>query len=100
MVMTMSKDSVPLMFIDTINIINESKKMPVVKENKVYLNRLDDIRAMIYYKINILCEIKTKNTLLEGVVKQVDENGLNIMVNNNLITIPICEIEDINILKV
>ena len=39
----MSKDSEPLLFIDTISQINES--IHESKGNKVFLNRIDDIKA-------------------------------------------------------
>ncbi|MBS1477114.1 MAG: hypothetical protein HP024_04125, partial [Acholeplasmatales bacterium] len=68
-------ESKPLMFIDSVSEINDAK--PEVKKN-VSLNRLDDIKAMLYYKMDILIELKIKITLIEGVVKSVDENGLTI----------------------
>lgn len=94
----MSKETNPLLFIDSIKIINETKEEQK-KLNKVYLNRIDDIKAMLYYKMNILCEIKTKNTLYEGVVINVNEDGLQLDVDKKIISIPIYEIENINILK-
>ena len=96
----MNKDSNPLLFIDTINIINESKEKENIPTKKKFLYRLDDIKAMLYYKLNILCEIKTKNTLYEGVVKTLEEDKLQLQIDYDLISIPLNEIEDINILKV
>lgn len=95
----MNKDQNPLLFIDTINVINDTK-IDNTKPIKKYLYRLDDIKAMLYYKLDILCEIKTKNTLYEGVVKTLDEFKLELLIDYNLISIPLSEIEDINILKV
>ena len=63
------------------------------------LNRIDDIKAMLYYKMDILIEVKTKNTLIEGVVKSVDENGLTIEADNKLEVIKLDEIVHINILR-
>ena len=40
-------DSKPLMFIDSIQEINEAKKET---QKNVSLNRIDDIKAMLYYK--------------------------------------------------
>ncbi len=93
----MSKDSEPLLFIDTISQINES--IHESKGNKVFLNRIDDIKAMLYYKMDILIEVKTKNTLIEGVVKSVDEFGLKLIVDNQEKTIKLNEIDNINILR-
>lgn len=89
-------ESKPLMFIDSVSEINDSK--PEVKKN-VSLNRLDDIKAMLYYKMDILIELKTKNTLIEGVVKSVDENGLTIDANGQRQLVKLDEIIHINILK-
>lgn len=88
-------DSKPLMFINSIQELNESKKE--AKRN-VSLNRIDDIKAMLYYKMDILIEVKTKNTLIEGVVKSVDESGLSIDSNGNIIIIKLEDIVHINIL--
>ena len=93
----MSKDSKPLMFIDTITQINDS--ITNTKKEKVFLNRLDDIKAMLYYKMDILIEVKTKNTLIEGVVKSVDESGLKLIVGNQEKNINLRDIENINILR-
>lgn len=90
-------DSKPLMFIDSIQEMKETNKTFLRKN--VSLNRLDDIKAMLYYKMNILVEVKTKNTLTEGVVKSVDEDGLKIDFKGNIINIRLDEIENINILK-
>jgi hypothetical protein len=89
-------ESKPLMFIDSVSEINDAK--PEVKKN-VSLNRLDDIKAMLYYKMDILIELKTKNTLIEGVVKSVDENGLTIDANGQRQLVKLNEIIHINILK-
>lgn len=63
------------------------------------MNRIDDIKAMLYYKMDILIEVKTKNTLIEGVVKSVDEKGLTIEADNKLEVIKLDEIVHINILR-
>ena len=89
-------ESKPLMFIDSVSEINDAK--PEVKKN-VSLNRLDDIKAMLYYKMDILIELKTKNTLIEGVVKSVDENGLTIDANGQRQLVKLDEIIHINIFK-
>ncbi len=90
-------DSKPLMFIDSIQKMKETDK--TLNKRNVSLNRLDDIEAMLYYKMNILVEVRTKNTLTEGVVKSVDNDGLKIDSKGNIINIRLDEIENINILK-
>ena len=54
---------------------------------------------MLYYKMNILIEVKTKNTLVEGVVKSVDENGLVIEQDGKQSVIRLDDIAHINILR-
>lgn len=75
----------------------DSRNKPVRK--KVARYRLEDINAMLLYKINILCEIRTKQRVLEGVVSYVDDKYLQLIIDNKKINIDIDEIEDINILK-
>lgn len=67
---------------------------------KVARHRLEDINAMLLYKINILCEVRTDRYLYEGVVKDVNEDNLKLIVENKEVVLPINEIEDINILKI
>lgn len=93
----MANDSKPTLFINTVSEIHESTDVP--KNKKVYLNRLEDIHAMLLYQINILCEIKTKNTLYEGVVIEVTDKVLKLKIDKDVLDIPISSIEDINILK-
>lgn len=90
-------DSKPLLFIDSVQEINETEKN--IKKSNVSLNRIDDIKAMLYYKMNILIEVKTKNTLVEGVVKSVDENGLVIEQDGKQSVIRLDDIAHINILR-
>lgn len=91
----MIKDSTPLMYIETVSDINESKN--IVK--KKYLNRVDDIKAMLYYKIDILCEIKTKDTLYEGIVKKLTDDELFLEIDSSMVNINLDAITDINILR-
>lgn len=70
-----------------------------VKRKKVAHHRLEDIEAMLYYRIHVLAEIYTKDATFEGIVEEVNELGLKLQMDNELKLIPIVEIEDINILK-
>ena len=70
-----------------------------VKRKKIAHHRLEDIEAMLYYRIHVLAEIYTKQGTYEGIVEEVNELGLKLQMENELKVIPIVEIEDINILK-
>lgn len=95
----------PLLFIDTVsdkNEINSNQEVydsRVKTRKKVAKHRLEDIEAMLYYRIHVLAEIYTKTTHYEGVVKSVSDEGLRLQIENKEMLIPIIEIEDINILK-
>ncbi len=96
----------PLLYIDSINTIKEGKEnletydSRKVSKKKIAKHRLDDIRAMLLYKINILCIVKTSQVYIEGVVYSIDENYLNIISNSKNVLIALEDIEDINILKI
>ncbi len=70
-----------------------------IRRKKVAHHRLEDIEAMLYYRIHVLAEIYTKTKTYEGLVEDVNELGLKLQTDNGIISIPIVEIEDINILK-
>lgn len=95
----------PLLFIDSVTDKRECNSNQVEYDSrqnsrkKVAKHRLDDIEAMLYYRIHVLAEIYTKHQKLEGVVKSVDENGLILQMDNRIESIPIIDIQDINILK-
>ncbi len=95
----------PTLFVNTVSDKKESNENQVYFDSrktvrkKVARYRLEDINAMLLYKINILCEISTKTTIYEGVVISVDDQELIISIDNNHIKIAINEIEDINILR-
>ena len=61
--------------------------------------RLEDIKAMLFYRINILAEITTKNDVFEGVVVDVFSDGIIMQINNKNVTIPLIDVIEINILK-
>jgi hypothetical protein len=95
----------PLLFIQTV----DDKK--VSTSNQEYYDsrrstkkkhckyRLEDIRAMLFYRINILAEITTKNNYYEGIVTDVFSDGLIIQIDDKSITIPLIDVIEINILK-
>ncbi|MDE5868016.1 MAG: hypothetical protein K2H02_03635 [Anaeroplasmataceae bacterium] len=66
---------------------------------KVAHHRLEDIEAMLYYRIHVLAEVYTKRGTFEGIVEEVSDLGLKLQMENEIKMIPIVEIEDINILK-
>lgn len=95
----MEKDSLPLMFIDTASDIKESKKIER-KKLPSYLNRIEDIKAMLYYQLDTLCEIKTTNVVYEGICRSLDEKFLTIEIDHKLVNIPLENIEHITILRI
>lgn len=95
----------PTLFIDSVsdkrdgNENQEHFDSRNVTRKKVAHHRLEDIQAMLYYRIHILAEVYTKIATYEGIVEEVNELGLKLQTDNGLQMIPIVEIEDINILK-
>lgn len=95
----------PLLFIDTVSDKNEASSNQEVYDSRVKTrkrvakHRLEDIEAMLYYRIHVLAEIYTKTAHYEGVVKSVSDSGLRLQIENKEMLIPIIDIEDINILK-
>lgn len=95
----------PLLFIDSVIDKNDCNSNQVEFDSrqnsrkKIAKHRLDDIEAMLYYRIHVLAEIYTKHAKLEGVVKSVDDAGLVLQMANKEVIIPIIDIQDINILK-
>ena len=95
----------PLLFIYSVKDKNEASSNQEyydsrIKSRKmVAKHRIDDIKAMLYYRIHVLAEIYTKTVTYEGVVKEVTEAGLRLQMENQEIMIKLSDIEDINILK-
>lgn len=95
----------PLLFIQTVddkkvNTSNQEyfdSRQNTKKKHCKY--RLEDIKAMLFYRINILAEITTKTSVYEGIVTDVFSDGIIIQINNNNITIPLIDVVEINILK-
>lgn len=95
----------PTLFIDSVNDKKDGNENQDffdsrnVKRKRVAHHRLEDIEAMLYYRIHVLAEIYTKIKTYEGIVEEVNELGLKLQTDSGIINIPIVEIEDINILK-
>ena len=95
----------PLLFIDTVSDKNEKNSNKEVFDYRIKTrktvakHRIEDIEAMLYYRIHVLAEIYTKTAHYEGVVKNVSDEGLRLQIENEELLIPISEIENINILK-
>lgn len=95
----------PTLFIDSVSDKKEGSENQDffdsrnVKRKKVAFHRLEDIEAMLYYRIYVLAEIYTKEATYEGIVEDVSDLGLKLRMENEIKLIPIVEIEDINILK-
>jgi hypothetical protein len=95
----------PLLFIQTVddkkaNTSNQEyfdSRRSTKKKHCKY--RLEDIKAMLFYRINILAEITTKTQVFEGIVTDVFSDGLIIQIGKENITIPLIDVVEINILK-
>ena len=95
----------PLLFIQTVNDKNlntsnqEYFDSRLTTKKKQCKYRLEDIKAMLFYRINVLAEITTKNDIYEGVVTDLFSDGLIMKVDNKIVTIPLIDVIEINILK-
>ena len=95
----------PVLFIDSVNDKKEGKENQEhydsrnSKKKRLAKYRLEDIEAMLYYRIHVLAVVYTREQTFEGIVEEVSERGIVLQTENKKITIPIIEIEDINILK-
>lgn len=94
----------PLMFIDSFktNLENTGNQKDYDSRNKkknLKKYRLEDIKAMLLYRINVLCEIRFDDDKIEGIVTKLDEETLTVRIDRSLKEIPISSIKEINILK-
>ena len=95
----------PTLFIESVSDKKDGKENQdffdsrKTSRKKIAYHRLEDIKAMLYYRIHILVEIYTKSNKYEGIVEDVSELGLKLLMDDEIKLIPIVEIEDINILK-
>ena len=96
----------PLLFIDSITDKKDKDNNQEVFDSRyankraLYKHRIDDIRAMLFYRINVIAEITTKTEIIEGLVIEVKDEGLIMKKDGKKIVIPIDSIQDINIIKV
>lgn len=93
------------MFIDSFKLNNENVSNQEVFDSRYQKRslkkyRLEDIKAMMLYRINVLCEIITKNGKIEGVVKELNEENIKVTDDDNkTYLVSLDDIIDINILK-
>lgn len=95
----------PLLFIDSVSDKKEAEsnqdyfdsRINKVKSKAKY--RLDDIEAMLYYRINVRAEVYTKKERFEGIVTECNEEGITLKIDNHKRLISLIDIESINILK-
>lgn len=95
----------PLMFIDSFKLNSENVSNQEVFDSRYQKRslkkyRLEDIKAMMLYRINVLCEIITKNGKIEGIVKELSEENIKVTdEDNKTYLVSLDDILDINILK-
>lgn len=94
----------PLMFIDSFKTNQEEKGNQKIFDSRLQKKslkkyRLEDINAMLMYRINVLCEITLRDKKVEGIVCDLDEDNMTIKIDKTKFQIPIYDIIDINILK-
>lgn len=95
----------PILFIDSVNDKKDGNENQEFfdsrnsKKKRLAKYRLEDIEAMLYYRIHVLAEVYTKDYTYEGIVLELSEKGIVLQLDNKKITIPLVEILDVNILK-
>ncbi len=95
----------PLMFIDSFKLNNENMSNQEIFDSRYQKRslkkyRLEDIKAMMLYRINVLCEIITKKGKIEGFVKELNEENIKVNAEDNkTYLVSLDDILDINILK-
>lgn len=95
----------PLLYIQTVNDKKQNNsnqeyfdsRIPNKKKQCKY--RLEDIKAMLFYRINVLAEVITKGNIYEGLVVDLFSDGLIMLIEDKNITIPLIDVVEINILK-
>ena len=97
----------PLLFIDSVFDKKEGKENQEVfdsrqninKKKNLILHRIEDIRAMMFFKLKIYLFIKTKQGLYEGYIENIDDKEIYLKDKESLKIVPIYEIEDIIVKK-
>ncbi|MGM9971010.1 MAG: hypothetical protein ACI35W_01200 [Anaeroplasmataceae bacterium] len=95
----------PLMFVDSINIINDGNENQNTFDSRTSVkdlihHRIDDINAMLMYNLNIICVIRlVNNEIYEGKPIRVNEKYLELSINNKTILFELNSIIDIGLRK-
>lgn len=95
----------PLLFINSVNVIKKGLENEIIydsrKTNKSMVNhRLDDLRAILFYDLEIMCYILLNNdSSYLGIPIEINDYFISILVNNKKQIIYIKDIKDIMLKK-
>lgn len=97
----------PLLFIDSVFEKKEGKENQEVYDSRQIINkkkklityRIEDIRAMMFFKINIYLFIQTKEGLFEGYIENINDEEIYLKDKDTIKRIEINTIEDIIVKK-
>lgn len=95
-------DDKPLMFIDSVEIIN-NRINPIKKEkiiNNDVLKKLNDLLLKYQSKILKVCVIKTQTTEIEGILKNITDNKIILKTKDQEVEIEISDILECIELKI
>lgn len=97
----------PILFIDSISIKNEGNENQIefdsrTQKNKknLIIHRIEDIKAMLFFKMNIAVNIKTKSDDFAGIVDNIDDEAVFLKEGNGIKKVLINNIEQISIKKI
>ena len=72
----------------------------ITNRKKQIKHRIDDLRAMIFFKISAYALISTNNSKIEGFIDTIDEQNIYLNNKNVIKKVNIDDIEDIVVRKV
>ena len=98
----------PVLFIDSVSDKKDGKENQetfdsrhnINKKKNLILHRIEDIKAMTFFKIKIYIFIQTKQGVYEGFVENIDDKEIYLKDNDLLKRVVINDIEDIIIKKI
>ena len=96
----------PVLFINSVNDKKEGKENQDYFDSRVNSNkkkllehRLEDIKAMSFFKMNIYVIVITKDNMYEGVLNSIDDEIIYLNSKENVKKILIKDIEEIFVKK-
>ena len=98
----------PLLFIDSVlnkKVGKENQEIydsrqSINKKKNLILHRIEDINAMMFFKIKIYLFIQTKHNFYEGIVESINDEEIYLKDKDSLKRVLVNEIEDIIVKKI